>query len=686
MKKRYLIMLIIAIVLVITLGAGFAFAYFFTDSFKSNKQLFTKYISQNKELFSFFEDADLKSYVEKQKNTPYTSEGTIKTNVTFPDSSNAKIAKALQNCNILINEKIDNINNYSYQTIKANYSDTQSIQFDLYKNGDIYAAKISEILFKYVGINNNNLKEFATKMQLPEEITSKIPNKINFNDISKSLNVYNNDDMTALKEKYIKIITDNLTDDMFSKENNSEETIYTLTIKESQLKNILVKILESLKEDEVIINKFKENLINNYNFTEDNIETYITQYKEVIQRVIDNIKNNEDAIYPQIEPSIKDVTNSNNINTTDDFTDILQEPTNTIDSNMSTEGNNENILAEEPTNTNNNDTEKDNNITIKVYSSKGKILKTEIKLDELGSLIISKSDDGAKLEIIKDTKTLFSTYAQKLKYPNETKYEFSFSYDSSEILNLTTSFSGLDTDSVNENSELTFDMNLNNSSITDAKTKFVFNYKTTKTFGEIKKPDIKNTDILLLNSAPARANVEKLYDTVLQKFVELNKSKLNAIGLTETDNPFIYYIPSVIPISVNHIIQSPEKSPYYAIPLVATGVSVSMLSGDNAILSRASNASINNELSQVKEEIMLTLNSDISNYYSEKYSEKSTKLESLEKVIDKALKNFTPSNPDIEYKYKKKTITLKSKKTPTKLITGKVSNEGKIDWTETIEE
>lgn len=638
MKKRYLIMLIIAIILVIALGAGIAFAYFFTDSFKSNKQLFSKYISQNKEIFAFFEDTDLKSYVEKQKNSPYTSESTIKTNVTFPDSSNAKIANALQNCNIVINEKIDNLQNYSYQTIKANYSDTQSIQFDLYKNGDIYAAKISEILFKYIGINNSNLKEFATKMELPEEITSKIPNKINYNEIDKSLNILNNDDISTLKDKYVKIITDNLTDDMFSKENNSEETIYTLTIKENQLKNIFVKILESLKEDEIIINKFKENLINNFNLTESNIETYITQYKEFIQRVIDNINNNE------------------------------------------------NTLVEETTNMNNNDPTKDNNITIKVYSDKGKLLKTEIKLDELGSLIISKSDDGAKLELMKDAKSLFSTYAQKLKYPNETKYEFSFSKDNSEIINLTTSFSGLDTDSVNENSELTFDMDLNNSSITDAKTKFVFNYKTTKTFGEIKKPDINNTDILLLNTAPARANVENLYNTVSKKLIELNKSKLNAIGLTETDNPFIYYIPSVIPISVNHIIQNPEKSPYYAIPLVATGVSVSMLSGDNAILSRASTASINNELSQVKEEIMLTLNSDISNYYSEKYSEKSTKSESLEKVIDKALKNFTPSNPDIEYKYKKKTITIKSKKTPTKLITGKVSNEGKIDWTETIEE
>ena len=163
MKKRYLIMLIIAIILVIALGAGFALAYFFTDIFRSNKQLFSKYISQNAEIAEIFNDEEIKAYSEKQKNTPFTSEGTIKTNVTFPDSSEAQIANALQNCNITFSGKTDNANKYMHQTIKTNYSATESMKFDLCRNGDIYAGKINEVLFKYVGIENNNLKDFATK-------------------------------------------------------------------------------------------------------------------------------------------------------------------------------------------------------------------------------------------------------------------------------------------------------------------------------------------------------------------------------------------------------------------------------------------------------------------------------------------------------------------------------------------
>ena len=190
MKKRYLIMLIIAIVLVLCIGAGFAFAYFFTDIFKSNKDLFLKYISQNTEIMDFVNDNDVKAYSDKQKQTSYTSEGTIKTNVTFPDSSQAQIANALQNCNISFNNKVDNANKYFNGTVKANYSDNQSLEFNLYRNNDVFAGKINDVLYKYIGFENNNLKEFAQKMNLPTEVISAISNKMEFSKIENSLNIF----------------------------------------------------------------------------------------------------------------------------------------------------------------------------------------------------------------------------------------------------------------------------------------------------------------------------------------------------------------------------------------------------------------------------------------------------------------------------------------------------------------
>ena len=715
MKKRYLIMLIIAIVLIIALGAGFAFAYFFTDIFRSNKELFSKYISQNLEIVDIFKDEDVKAYSEKQKNTAYTSEGTIKTNVTFPDSSEAKVASALQNCNITFTGKTDNLSKYMHQTIKANYSDTQSMQFDLYRSGDIYAAKINEVLVKYIGLDNNNLKEFATKIQLPEEITSKLPNKIELNSLASISGVFSDEEKSALKEKYLKIITENLTDDMFSKESISDETIFILKINEDQFKNIIAKLLETLKEDETLINKLKETLINNYNFTEDEIQTYITQYKEFIQQTIDRINSNSDTnilerankaraltdqkqIEERIQLTYLGLLSKNNRNVEradlqtaleEEFglgkvTDLAEDfSTVKIDGkeysitgnstiNQNSENENNTDISDEDQNTENN-TNSSNNIIIKVYANKGKLSKTEIILNDIFDFVVSKSDDGAKFELINNGVATISAFMQKLKSPNETKFEFAFSQNNSQIFDLTIGFSGLDTDSVHENSELTFDIDLGNSTITNAKTKFVSTYKNTKTFGAIQKDEINNSEILLLNTAPSMKNIENLFNNIANRTTQLNNSKLKALGLTEEQNPFMYYVPSVVPFGATYIMQNPDKGPYFVVPsLIMTGVSVSMLSADNSILTKAAEASANTAISTVKEQIQLeqlSLSAQSNGNNELFYS-----------LVEKMLKNFNPNNENIEYSYNNGNITIKSKKDPTKIITGTLSKDGNINW------
>lgn len=559
MKKRYLIMLIIAIVLIIALGAGFAFAYFFTDIFRSNKELFSKYISQNSEIIDIFKDEEVKAYSEKQKNTAYTSEGTIKTNVTFPDSSEAKIASALQNCNITFTGKTDNLSKYMHQTIKANYSDTQSMQFDLYRSGDIYAAKINEVLVKYIGLDNNNLKEFATKMQLPEEITSAIPNKIDLATLTSVSNIFTDEDKTALKEKYLKIITDSLTDDMFSKEKTSEDTVYTLTINNTQATNIILKILETLKEDEVIIEKIKNYAINNFNLTEENVQNFETQYKETLQKAIDGInssiqeKNTTSPSQSQIDLNTDNETSTGSGEFMDALQDLVDNTTPELDSTQNTE-----TSVDNPQNSIEN-TNSDKYMTIKVCVNKRNLTKTEIILSDTADFVISKSDDGVKFESINNGVATISAFMQKLKSPNETKFEFAFSQNNSQIFDLTIGFSGLDTDSVHENSELTFDIDLGNSTLTNAKTKFVSTYKNTKTFGSIQKDEIQNSEILLINTAPTMKNIENLYNNIANRTTQLNKTKLQALGLTEKENPFMYYIPSIVPFGATFVMQNPDQ-------------------------------------------------------------------------------------------------------------------------------
>ena len=56
-------------------------------------------------------------------------------------------------------------------------------------------------------------------------------------------------------QKYKNIINENLTDEMFSKEKEKEATIYKLQLTKKQYNDILAKILETMKNDDVVLNR-----------------------------------------------------------------------------------------------------------------------------------------------------------------------------------------------------------------------------------------------------------------------------------------------------------------------------------------------------------------------------------------------------------------------------------------------
>ena len=103
-----------------------------------------------------------------------------------------------------------------------------------------------------------------------------------------------------MKNKYLSLIGDKFSEDKFLKEKNQIIKInnqnidvnkYTLKITVEQLNEIYIKILEELKQDEIILNKI-ENLqesINKYRITsniENNIkETFIDLIDEKIKQI-----------------------------------------------------------------------------------------------------------------------------------------------------------------------------------------------------------------------------------------------------------------------------------------------------------------------------------------------------------------------------------------------------------------
>lgn len=80
-KSNKIIIILIIIFAILILAGGFAYCYLATDMFKSDKDLFFKYVSQIADEKKGFIEKELTQYYEKTSNTPYTNDGTIGFNI-----------------------------------------------------------------------------------------------------------------------------------------------------------------------------------------------------------------------------------------------------------------------------------------------------------------------------------------------------------------------------------------------------------------------------------------------------------------------------------------------------------------------------------------------------------------------------------------------------------------------------
>ena len=139
--------------------------------------------------------------------------------------------------------------------------------------------------------------------------------------------------------------------------------------------------------------------------------------------------------------------------------------------------------------------------------------------------------------------------------------------------------------------------------------------------------------------------------------------------------------------------------------LILAGVSIAMLTGQNGILNRASQASIANEIGDAKDKVALEVNNAVSEYYAGRYTGANVvvegenkitassgdadlaklikaRLTTLKTTVDKGkvtmdLKDDSDTNPT------KTTITIKSKSDTNKTATVELSltNGTLKDWT-----
>lgn len=355
-NQKRIVLIVLIVLMVVLLGGGiFAYTYFFTDVFINEQQGFYKYISQNSQIFEMFKDEHIERYLEKSQTEAYNNNGEI--SIAFSgdiDEETKPTIDEIQKHKITFNGSVDNANKYAYQELKLMYDANEVIGGALINKNDYYGLKVNDIgLNPYIVFENNNLKQFAKNLGLSDEEIVRIPDKI---DIEKMTNnkVFTEKELTEIKDRYLKAIKDSLSEDMFSKNEQDEMEVYTLTINEEKGQNLIIALIDTFKNDNLVLNKLKQFYIEQQGVTE-----------EEAQALIDNLKN-----------SLEDLKS-----------DYIESPEN--NSNIS----NEYGIVEEQNN------QTSNNLYINVYVSDRKLIKTEVFAENEAKISMSNSKNKISLEI-----------------------------------------------------------------------------------------------------------------------------------------------------------------------------------------------------------------------------------------------------------------------------------------------
>ena len=240
--KATIIILIIILALIITFGC----LYFFTDLFKSNKELFFKYTAQIVQQEDGFIGDGLKQYLDKKQNTPYEDNGNIDFDISLPDlGQNDDI---LDNFNISFSGKMNKPNAKNEQNITLNYSNDTNFPFYYRKSNDMQGIQSEYIGTKYIAIRDGQELQGADNIDL------------SFVDTVASLQNLQipYDQIQTLKTTYFDNIINHIENSKFSKISEENKVGYRLSLTGDELKNVLTQILETLKNDENTLNQLNE--------------------------------------------------------------------------------------------------------------------------------------------------------------------------------------------------------------------------------------------------------------------------------------------------------------------------------------------------------------------------------------------------------------------------------------------
>ena len=284
-------LIIIVIVLIFILGGIFAYLYFATDVLKTNAQLFFKYLGQMVDEQDGFIDNQLTEYSKKKYTGKYEDSGKFYMDVNI-SGMDSETLQTLNDFNIEYSGKVDNTTRKNEQDISLNYSSDVNFPFKYKYADETLGLQTDYVSSKYVGIENRNLKQFIEKFGVTD--TTEFPDTIDFfsNFTNQETITYTNEEREQIINTYKSILEGKLGKKEFTKtkENNTES--YSVEITNQELKDLVLNVLETLKNDQILMPKMEEatkEIIENMNVN----STEEITIQNIIQGIIDDINASE---------------------------------------------------------------------------------------------------------------------------------------------------------------------------------------------------------------------------------------------------------------------------------------------------------------------------------------------------------------------------------------------------------
>ena len=286
--KKIIIIVLIAILI---LGGIFAYLYFGTDLLKTNEQLFFKYLGQMVDTQDGFMDSQLTAYSNKKYTGKYEDSGEFSVDINM-SGMDSEMLQILNDFNITYSGKIDNTARKNEQDISINYSSDVNFPLKYKYANETLGLQTDYVSSKYIGIENNNLKEFVEKFGVTD--TTDFPDTIDF-----FSNVSNQETMNLTDEEreqvvntYTAILEEKLGEKEFTKSEENEVTSYSVQMTNQEMKDLMLTVLETLKNDQIMMPKMEETfkeILDNMNQSSNEEVTV----QSVMQQLIDDINSSE---------------------------------------------------------------------------------------------------------------------------------------------------------------------------------------------------------------------------------------------------------------------------------------------------------------------------------------------------------------------------------------------------------